>query len=210
MIGDLVAYRAKCAWEIDIIDPKRSDESIEAKRSRSFIDSIVRGESGLGWAWEDPYVHDGQFEWCGAFAAYCWSPWIELATRKRYFASTYRLDRWARYMPVGTAHANARRPGDPDRLMATLDEGSRSLPDGIVPRAGDILLVGPKSGGRILSCGAHITIVESYDPDLRIFSTISGNGGGMGPGGKKRQGVSKAKYTIGGPGYHARRLIRPL
>lgn len=203
---------AERLWREDIIDPKRGDHSAEGEHGRAMIDLMIRGILGLSWSWEQPYDHDGQFAWCGAFAARCHAGSIPLAIRRRYFASTYRLDRWARYRPVDERDRNARPKGAPDRLLAVLDEHSTGLPAGVVPQPGDVLLVGPVPGGHVLSCGAHVTLVESYDAGARVFHTIAGNGTGAGPKGDTRQGVVRAKFTVGGRigHYHARRLIRPI
>jgi hypothetical protein len=69
--------------------------------------------------------------------------------------------------------------------------------------AGDILMI----GGGSPAMGNHITIVESYAAG--VFQTISGNGVGLGPDGKRRQGIVRAAVHLGGGGYCARRLVRP-
>jgi hypothetical protein len=160
-------------WHQDIYDPARSDNSIRAAACKKAIDGFIR--RGLGWTWEPPYAGDSAFEWCGALAAACW-PRIKPELRKTYFASTYRLDRYARYQSV-----NGEKNKGSGRLIAELDENSKSLP--FEPRAGDILIIGPAGSGY----GKHITLVESFDG--RHFATIEGNGNGLGPDHKKRQGV---------------------
>jgi hypothetical protein len=181
-------------WHFAIHDPKRSDNTDDARRSKSMIDAYIR--KGLGWTWEPPYAGDGDFEWCGAFAAYCWLS-IKPALRKQYFASTFRLDRFARYGSV-----NGEKNKGTGRLLAELDENSKTLP--WEPRAGDILLIGPKGSGY----GKHICLVESFDG--KDFKTIEGNGYGLAPNGKVWQGVIRNQRRLGaGDGWHARRLIRP-
>jgi hypothetical protein len=182
-------------WHSDIFDPRRADHSIRAESSRKAIDSFVR--EGLGWTWEPPYAGDGGFEWCGAFAAFCWSA-IKPELRRIYFASTYRLDRYARYQSV-----NGERNKGSGRLIAEIGEHSQSLP--WEPQSGDILTIGPEGSGY----GKHICLVESYDRSSSTFKTIEGNGVGKGPDGEKRQGVVRGVRYLGGPGWHARRLIRP-
>jgi hypothetical protein len=192
---------AAARWRLNIYDPRQSDKSDDAQRCRNQIDGYIR--DGLGWTWEPPYAGDGDFEWCGAFAATCWLG-IKSQLRKTYFASTYRLDRYARGGSV-----NGERNAKGERLIAELDEHSTSLP--WEPRAGDILLIGPSGSGY----GKHICLVESYAD--RMFTTIEGNGTGLGPNGKRRQGVVRATRYLGTEGrvadgvslWHARRLIRP-
>ncbi len=193
-------------WHFAVHDPKRGDKSGDADRSRKMIDAFIH--RGLGWTWEPPYAGDGDFEWCGAFAAYCWLS-IKPALRKQYFASTYRLDRYARYGSV-----NGEKNRGTGRLLAELDEHSTTLP--WEPRAGDILTIGPAGSGY----GKHVCLVESYDAAQRAFRTIEGNGVGMMPNGTRRQGVVKGFRRLGTKGHvdngvtlkidwHARRLIRP-
>jgi hypothetical protein len=195
--GQAAIDTAGTLWHSDIFDPRRTDHSIRAESSRKAIDSFIH--EGLGWTWEPPYAGDGDFEWCGAFAAYCWSA-IKPELRKTYFASTYRLDRYARYQSV-----NGEKNSGKGRLIADLDEHSLSVP--WEPHAGDILLIGPPGSGY----GKHICLVESYNWNgkTKVFRTIEGNGTGRGPDGKQRQGVVCGERHLGGNGWHARRLIRP-
>ncbi len=200
-IGDRVVAEAVRFWTADIYDPAHSDKSVRANTCRAYIDTMLRA---CGWTWEIPYLGDGQVEWCGIFAAACWrAAGIDPTWLATYFASTYRLDTWARYDTFDATHPNHKPQTGPYRMLAELDQRSTSLP--FAPQAGDILTVGNGS----LPYGNHITIVVSYDPVRKVFSTISGNGGGIGPDGKRRQGVVKADFALGGPGYCARRLIRP-
>jgi hypothetical protein len=187
---------AESLWKVGIYDPRRSDKSEAGTTSRMYIDRMI--QSGLGWTWEPAYTGDGDFEWCGAFAAHCWrAAGLNAEARKTYFASTYRLDRWARGQSV-----NGKPNKKPaDRLLAEIDENSTALP--WEPRAGDILLIGPAGSGY----GKHICLVESYADG--VFRTIEGNGTGLAPNGKRWQGVVRAERKLGGEGWHARRLIRP-
>lgn len=191
--GRLAISEALRLWKLDIYDPPRSDKSVSAIASKGHIDSFIR--SGLGWTWEPTYAGDGAFEWCGAFAAWCWAG-VKAQLRRQYFASTYRLDRYARYQSV-----NGELNRGAGRLIATLDEHSNVTP--WEPRAGDILMIGPPGSG----FGKHITLVESFDG--KVFHTVEGNGTGTGPHGERQQGVVRAVRTLGGTGWHARRLIRP-
>jgi len=87
---------------------------------------------GLGWP--NRYTRNRDFEWCGAFAAFCWAA-VKPALRKEHFASTYRLRKWARGTP---------RYIDPSALQP-----------------GDIVVVGSRSGHR---WGEHVTLCESVGP----------------------------------------------
>ena len=103
------------------------------------IDSYIRGPQGLAWTtcdvktWKPgvPYTRNGQFAWCGAFAAFCWGEaGLKADLRQKHLAGTGRLYRWA--------HGTARwvKPRD--------------------LRPGDIAVVGPEGSGD----GEHITIVR--------------------------------------------------
>ncbi len=199
--GELALAEAVRLWSLDVYDPPRSDKTPRGIASRAVIDSILLASC---WSWEVPYKGDGIGpEWCGLFAGACWrAAGIDPKWLATYFASTWRLDCWARYEAFDAAHPNPRPATDP-RLMAVLDAHSTSIP--FRPRAGDILIIGDGQP----PTGDHITIVESYDPATRIFRTVSGNGGGIGPDGKRRQGIVRADFRLGGPGYCARRVIRP-
>jgi hypothetical protein len=48
-----------------------------------------------------------------------------------------------------------------------------------------------------------------YNPATGGFDTISGNGGGVGPLGNSRSGISRKTYTIGQAGYRPMWLVRP-
>lgn len=199
--GERAIQEATRLWSLDVFDPARSDHSHAADRSRQAIDSIL---TAAGWIWQVPYKGDGQLEWCGLFAAACWrAAGIDPKWLATYWASTYRLDVWARYRDFNPEHSNKRPTEGPYRLMAELDQFSHSLP--FEPQAGDILMIGDGNP----AMGDHITLVVNYDPDRKAFATIEGNGVGLGPDGKRRQGIVRAVRNLGGGGYCARRLIRP-
>ena len=195
---------AHAYWLKDIFDPKASDHSPDADRCRQAIYTMIRSSTGLDWSWEPPYAGDGSFEWCGAFAASCW-PGIKRDLRRTYYASTYRLDRYARYLSVGEK-PNPKPLTGPYRLICDLGEASTPASLTFAPRPGDILLIGPKPG-----YGQHICVVESFDAATGMFSTYEGNGTGRGPNGEIQQGVVRGQRRLGGaPGqWMARRLIRP-
>ena len=202
--GEAALQEALRLWRFDIIDPKRSDKSSRAILSKDRIEEMIRS---CGWDWELPYAGDGDLEWCGIFAGHCWRAAIPQSTLRAWWPSTYRLDRWASYTRMDQ-HVN-KVPADhmaPLREYGRLDEDSKHLPWPVRP--GDILMVGDGKPGY----GDHITLVERYDADERMFYTVEGNGVGVGPTGERRQGVVRAKRPLGarkGHSYIARRLIRP-
>lgn len=199
--GELAIAEAERYWNLDIYDPSHSDKSTRANESRANIDAMLRA---CGWTWQIPYNGNGQVEWCGIFAGACWrAAGLNPKWLATYFASTYRLDLWARYQAFDPAHPNPRPVSMRRRLFAELDQNSTSVP--FEPRAGDILMIGDGNP----AAGDHITLVVSYDPVQRTFRTLEGNGGGVGPDGNHREGVVRAVRKLGGPGYCARRLIRP-
>jgi hypothetical protein len=211
--GLIALYTAKRAWLDEIIDPPDASPAYAA--SRAAIDAMIRTPDGLDWSWSTPYVHDGDYQWCGAFASFAWrAAGVARSWRYTFFSSTFRLDAWARYQPF-QHEANARPATGPYRRLCELDERSRpedaAFGPGDGPRAGDILLV----GGEHPAYGQHVTIVESYDATAGVFTTIEGNGTGAWPSGRRVQGVVRASRPVGvGPGepptrYHAHRLIRP-
>jgi len=105
----------------------------------------------------------------------------------------------------GKTTPNPKPARGPFRLYVKLDEHSTKLP--FQPQAGDILLVGDGKP----DYGDHVCGVLGYDEKRRMFSTLEGNGGGLGPDGKKQHGLVKAERPLGatsGHSYHARRLIR--
>lgn len=200
--GQAAVAEALRLWNLDIIDPRRSDDSQHAIESRHHIDEMLMA---CGWDWCVPYKGDGALEWCGLFAGACWKvagldpKWI-----RTYFASTYRLGMWGGYRSFDVKHLNPSPPPDVQRRkIVKLNQSSTSLP--WQPREGDILTIG--DGNPI--DGDHITLVRSFDAEHNVFHTIEGNGTGLGPDGKRRQGVVQAERRLGGEGYCARLLIRP-
>lgn len=199
--GERAAGEAVRLWESDIYDPARSDSSPRASDSRAAISDMLKA---CGWSWEIPYRGDGQVEWCGIFAGTCWrAAGLDPRWLATYFASTYRLDLWGRYRSFSNASPNPRPEHGPFRLICNLNRESTRVP--FAPQAGDILMVGDGSP----EFGDHIALVESFDEAKGLFQTVEGNGNGLGPDGKRRQGVVRATRTLGGSGYCARRLIRP-
>lgn len=208
--GQAALIEAEQLWQQDIHDPRRDDQSADGDRCRAFIDCTIRSDDGLGWGWDTPYEGNGfGREWCGAFAARCLRHHVPLAVRRTFFASTTRLLCWGE----GRPWERVRSPLPPGRFCVPFNERTRTLPAGVTPQAGDILLVGGVPGGRRKREGQHITIVQSYSDG--IFSVYEGNAHSIGPRGDRREGVGRGKYPLGLradqlPGtYHALWLIRP-
>ncbi len=205
--GEKALSVAMTFWNQKIEDPAEKDTRPEAIRNKKFISDIIRTPEGINWTWEDDYKGDGDFAWCGAFVAACWAKaGLKLAIREKDFASTYRLDRYAK--------ADKKNPG----TGITLYDGKfrkysqcNNLADikEFGPRAGDILLVGDRQG-----YGTHICLVASYDVENSIIYTVEGNGFGAMPGGLKGEGVIQRtrrveKDPLTGRARDVRRLIRP-
>lgn len=196
--GKTAIAEATKLWQRDVYDPARNDYTVRGVLSRVAINEILRAS---GWTWID-YRGDGDVEWCGLFVGACWkAAGIDPKWLATYFASTYRLDAWARYRDFNPRHPNPRPATGPWRLIAELGRESTSIP--FEPMAGDILMIGDGQP----AFGDHICLVESYADG--VFSTIEGNGNGRAPNGKIWQGVVRGKRKLGGDGWHARRLIRP-
>ena len=211
--GEIALLTAKRAWLDSVIDPPTPDVSYAPSRRR--IDTMIRSADGLGWSWLPSYTKVNDFEWCGAFASFAWrAASVTLHWRRDFFSSTYRLDLWARYLPFEKT-PNPRPASGPYRSWLALNEHSHadevSFGQDDPPRAGDILLVGPVDS----DYGAHVTLVEAYDAEAGVFTTIEGNGGGAWPDGQHVRGVVRGHRPVGVPPdappttYHARRLIRP-
>jgi len=120
--------------------PPRDERSVEAvargmaewsqvvKEPDRRINTYIRSVEGLGWTWEKEYVKNGQFAWCGAFAAFCWTA-VKPSIRKKIFPSCYRLySNWSQ----------TSRHIDPSKMMP-----------------GDIVVV---YSGKHATQGDHITI----------------------------------------------------
>ncbi len=206
--GQAAVAEAKRLWQTDIIDPKRGAKGYD--REINAIDAFIRGTGGLGWTWEDRYAGDGDFEWCGAFAAWCWAKGgLAAGVRYNFLSSTYRLDRYARYKQANERVPNPKPATGPYRMIIDLHEHSVRdvrFSDGTAPRAGDILMIG------LSGYGQHICLVDHYDAMSGVFHTIEGNGTGIGPRGNRMQGIVRGERLLGSnPGrtvFHGRRLIR--
>ena len=158
--------------------PHRSEHSVEAlkrveaewqrvvKEPDSRIDDYIRSRDGIGWTWEKPYTRNGQFAWCGAFAAFCWSS-VRFSIRQKIFPSCYRLySRWL----------NTARHIEADQMLP-----------------GDIVVV--FTSKRSVQ-GDHITLCLTAPDCDGNFETIEGNAHGTAGDGERAEGVVKNVRSI--------------
>jgi hypothetical protein len=140
--------RALAEWEKNIIEPDPE------------IDNYIRSRDGLGWTWADQYVKNGQFAWCGAFAAWCWTD-ARYDLRQKVFPSCYRLHaRWA---------STSRRIKDPLQMLP-----------------GDIVVISTSNGA---SWGDHITLCLEAPSGESSYKAIEGNARGELSNGERAEGV---------------------
>lgn len=193
--GLVAAQEAERLWRLDIIDPRREDHSELAERSRALIAQFIH--EGLGWTEPVLYEGDGDFSWCGAFAAFCWrAAGARLSVRKQHFASTRRLDKWA-------SEASTADPAPRRRLVLGAGVTEAELA-AFSPQPGDLLLVGAPDSPH----GSHIALLASFDPVASAFSTFEGNGFGCGPGSDRpREGLVRVVRHLG-PDNRLLRVLR--
>lgn len=242
--GLLAIQRAGHVFELGIVDPMTLAKGLgDEKASASFIDYAIRSDEGLGWGGAcapDGYRWNGDdFEWCGAFVAYC-MPYIALDLRQLYWSSTDRLNAYAqRKLLFGTTREKAlavkyvypavagAAKARLDRKFLTLNERSvgDNFPSTFSPQAGDIALFGPAGAqANFRSFGQHVTVLKELIPeafgDRAGLHTYEGNARGEIPGRPATkahpvQGVIHPVRPVGLAAsdsrstYHCRRLIRP-
>lgn len=197
--GERAALEAERLWRLDIIDPPIGSKHPRAPQSLAVINGIIYMN---GWGSNVKYVGNGPPQWCGMTAGWCWqTAGLDEDWLPSYWASTYRLRLWARYKRFSSTSKANPKPTDASDTRVLEHVGDMD----VEPRRGDVLLVGD---GQPVD-GDHVTIVVGWDAKRRAFDTISGNGGGLGPKGDKREGISRRTYTIGSTGYRPMWLIRP-
>jgi len=201
---------ARALWELHVADPPRStwrDPAWDA--SRLLIDGMIRGPQGLGWsrcsALVKAYRHDGDYEWCGAFAARCWrAAGLDPALARVYWSSTYRLDRYGSrrvaFWTPGELALRRRLKGEGRAYLQVRPETTLEDVERWGPRAGDVLLVDTVGGW---SYGHHVTIVERVEGATAY--TYEGNATGRAPDGSTIQGVVRQARPMS----TWRRFIRP-
>lgn len=185
-------------WKLDIFDPPIGSRNPRTPECLAVIEKIIKIN---GWDWALPYRGNGAPQWCGMTAGAAWaSAGLDPSWLATYFASTYRLALWASYQRFDAKGKQNPAPlqGVARRLYVNLTK-----PFAVTPRSGDIVIVGDGDP----QAGDHVTICMSYSGG--VFDTISGNGGGEGPNGNAREGVSRRPYALGTGGYRPLWLIRP-
>lgn len=130
------------------------------------ITIYIKSVDALGWTWENDYKKNGQFSWCGAFAAMCFTK-VQFKIRQKIFPSCYRL-------------------------YTNFNNTSRRVSD---VRPGDIVTVFT-SKDKTPNYGNHIVLPMSLPNADGDFDTIEGNAKGYGPDGEWREGVSKRTRNI--------------
>lgn len=189
--GESALMAAMSFWADNIVDPVRKAwGNADFADSRNFINDCILGPDGLGWTRCSPLVKeyrwDGDFEWCGAFAAMAWGRILRADIRKRYFASTYRLHKYAQHRRAFLEKMPPLPEPQARRKYLRLDGTNPAQVTAFAPRAGDIIVV----NGKPFTDGEHIAVVRFWDPGARAFETVEGNATGNGPlGGAMHQGV---------------------
>ncbi len=197
--GELAIEEAERLWAMDVYDPKWIDKSPPASASRRVIEEVIQR---AGWGWTLPY-RGPEPQWCGLYAAACWiKAGLDPKWTATYWASTYRLTTWARYIRFSAKHPNPKPLNDDRRLIVKLEPGE---PLAFESRPGDVVIVGDGEP----DAGDHVTLCVAYSDVLRSFETLSGNGGGVGPKGNRREGISRRTYSIDSGSYRAMWVIRP-
>ena len=161
-------------WPTPHVDPRALqaiDRGLQEWRSividpSPMIDTYIRTQQGLGWSWEKQYKKNGQFAWCGAFAAYCWRA-VKLDIRKNTFSSCYRMFRdWG----------HTSRLIDVDRMQT-----------------GDIVVV---FSAAMKSYGDHITLCVEPPDENGLFETVEGNAHGELGNGERGEGVITRQRSV--------------
>ena len=151
--------RAKKEFELNVTEPGGGGDS-------NRINVYIKSSNGLGWSWEDNYEKNGDFAWCGAFAAFCYTN-LKFTIRQKILPSCYRLyNNW-------------------------YNTGRRSNEICI----GDIVTVFTSSD-QSPHYGNHIVLVSGLMDENGDFQTIEGNAKGEGPDGEWREGVSTRTRNI--------------
>ena len=157
-----VLKNAESEWLDDITEPGLGGNSDR-------ITYYIKNKNALGWTWEDDYTRNGQFAWCGAFAAAVYGPKVRFNIRQKIFPSCYRLyDNWF----------ETSRHQDKQEIMA-----------------GDLVVV-YTSDEQKPHYGNHITIARTSPDKDGDFHTTEGNAKGVGPDQQWREGVIKRTRNV--------------
>ena len=144
------------------------------------INSYIRSCDGIGWTWEKDYVKNGQFAWCGAFAAFCWTH-IKMNIRRKIFPSCWRMY---------NAWSQTSRCIDPKHMQP-----------------GDIVVI---STAKKATQGDHITICREPVDENGMFKTIEGNARGELGDGTHGEGVVKCQRPLSSVAWVYRILAEDL
>lgn len=154
--------RAEAEWQLNVTEPEYDGDWQR-------INTYIKSSEGLGWSWEADYTKNGQFSWCGAFAAFAYGRSVLPSIRQKIFPSCYRL--WSSW-------------GKTSRCR-----------DGEQPQIGDIVTVFTSDAQSPVQ-GNHIVLVTSAPDDMGLFNTIEGNAHGEGPDGDMIEGVIKRQRSM--------------
>jgi hypothetical protein len=156
---DDVLKRSENEFNLNVTEPGGGGDS-------SRINTYIKSVEGIGWDWEKDYTRNGQFAWCGAFAAFCYNS-ARFNIRHKIFPSCYRMyNAW----------------GNTTRKVKDI-------------YTGDIVVV-YTSSEQSPAYGNHITIALGPPDSEGFFETIEGNAKGYGPDGQYREGVSKRTRNV--------------
>ena len=157
------------------IDPKAQEAISRAQQELEAvvidpcarINTYIKSKEGIGWSWESDYERNGQFAWCGAFAAYCYTS-VSFPIRNKIFPSCYRM------------------------YKAWSQSSRRIEPAKVSP--GDIVIV--YTSKRSIQ-GDHITLcVDASTIDQGYITTIEGNAHGELGNGEYGEGVITRQRTL--------------
>ena len=147
--------RANQEWKRVVYDPSPR------------ISTYIKTKEGAGWSWESDYIKNGQFAWCGCFAAFAHKA-VKFPIRNKVFPSCYRM-------------------------FKAWSKTSRSI-DHVKVSPGDIVVVYTSKrsvqGDHITLCVDNSTINEGY------ITTIEGNAHGTLGDGEYGEGVIKRERKL--------------
>lgn len=147
--------RAHSEWERVVVDPNPR------------VNTYTQSREGAGWSWYANYVKNGQYAWCGFFAAFCHTA-VKFSIRERILPSCYRLyQNWSKT----SRHIDHKKvaPGD----IVVVYTSKRSL-----------------QGDHITVCIDSSTLNEGY------ITTIEGNAHGTLGDGSYGEGVIKRERKL--------------
>lgn len=187
LAGQRAITEATRLWNLDVVDYPSSSKHPRARECLALISEIIEF---CGWLPDGGYQGGNSGpQWCGMTVGYVLAKaGLNRSWLAAFFASTMRLGAFFRY-ENWNEHKNPRPTNGDLRKWQALAPGKPLAWD---PQPGDVVIVG--NGKR--KEGDHVTLGLSFDPVRRAFETISGNGGGVGPRGDHREGISRKEYAI--------------